>query len=160
MRQCSRLGLAPADLPRLLCTLSWLVPRRLSNLSMHLLKKLSLVVLGLFALLNLKNSYATEPPLPIASGTYRFEHKFAEQPNTKSIPLLGIVKGRKIELINRTQSKVFPLGSIAQGTLTWHAASKQWIIGLNKSDKLAVHVGGCSDGPEVIDLIKKIYWTC
>lgn len=78
----------------------------------------------------------------------------------KSIQLLAVIRGRKIELINRTKSEVFPLGGIADGTLMWHAKSKKWIIGLSKSDKSAVNVGGCSDGPEVVDLRKKIYWTC
>ena len=26
--------------------------------------------------------------------------------------------------------------------------------------RTATEVGGCSDGPEVVDLKKRIYWTC
>jgi hypothetical protein len=122
--------------------------------------KLIFMLLILFTLMNTKASYAKEPALPIASGQYKFEHRFAEQPNMKSIPLLVVIKGRKIALINQTQSKVFPIGNIADGTLMWHATSEQWIIGLSKADRTAAHVGGCSDGPEVVDLRKKIYWTC
>ncbi len=42
----------------------------------------------------------------------------------------------------------------------WHAKSKHWIIGDNAKDKQAEEVGGCSDGPQVIDLKRGIYWTC
>lgn len=28
------------------------------------------------------------------------------------------------------------------------------------SDADAPQVGGCSEGPDVVDLVRKIYWTC
>jgi hypothetical protein len=127
---------------------------------MHKLMKSALLGLVLLVLANSNVCLAKEPALPIASGQYKFEHRFAEQPNMKSIPLLAVIKGRKIALINQTRSKVFPYGNIADGTLMWHAASKQWIIGSSKADRTAPYVGGCSDGPDVVDLKRKIYWTC
>lgn len=42
----------------------------------------------------------------------------------------------------------------------WHAASGQWIVGYEPGDAAAPCLGGCSDGPAVIDLEKRIYWTC
>lgn len=54
----------------------------------------------------------------------------------------------------------FPKGTIAEGTLMWHPKTKEWIIGLEAGDRDAVEVGGCSDGPEVVDLKKRIFWTC
>lgn len=54
----------------------------------------------------------------------------------------------------------FPMGVIVDGTLAWHAQSRQWIVIQTKSERNAKDVGGCSEGPEVIDLINKIYWTC
>ncbi len=96
----------------------------------------------------------------IQSGQYTFQHKFAEQPNMESISVTAKIDGRHIVLINESDSDVFPKGVIAEGTLMWHQASKQWIIGHNNSDRLATEVGGCSDGPEVVDLTNKIYWTC
>jgi hypothetical protein len=100
------------------------------------------------------------PPLTIKSGEYTFQHRFAEHPNIKSIALSAKINGTHIVLINNTQSDVFPKGVISEGTLMWHRASKQWIIAQQPSDQLAKEVGGCSDGPEVIDLRKKIYWMC
>ncbi|MFZ6875960.1 hypothetical protein ACO0LF_28190 [Undibacterium sp. Di27W] len=100
------------------------------------------------------------PPLPIRSGLYTFKHKFAEQPDMPSLVLTAKIRGQHIVLINRSVSDVFPKGVIAEGTLMWHAASKQWIIGTDKADRYAKDVGGCSAGPDVIDLRKRIYWTC
>lgn len=101
-----------------------------------------------------------EPTPPIASGVYQFQHKFAEHPSMPSIEVKVIVESRRIKIVNEQATDVFPGGILADGEILWHAGSKQWIIGKNESDKDAAEVGGCSDGPEVIDLANKIYWTC
>jgi hypothetical protein len=117
--------------------------------------------LAIFIALLVSSAQAgSAPPLPIRPGQYTFQHRFAEHPSIKSISLTAKISGTHIVLINKTRSDVFPKGVIAEGTLMWHAGSKQWIIGQDASDQLIEDVGGCSDGPEVIDLQKKIYWTC
>jgi hypothetical protein len=103
---------------------------------------------------------AAEPRPPLPSGHYTFQHKHAEHPNLQSISLKAKVKGRHITLINEGHSAVFPRGVIAEGTFLWHQPSKQWIIGHSKADQAAKEVGGCSDGPEVVDLENRIYWSC
>jgi len=101
-----------------------------------------------------------EPPLP--TGEYVFEHKFAEaeQSSISSITLDVQIRGRHIVLINNGRTDVFPAGIINEGTLMWHAASDQWIIAKEPAAAEASAVGGCSDGPEVVDLERRIYWTC
>lgn len=103
---------------------------------------------------------ARAEPLPIADGVYVFKHRFAEHPNMESIHLDVTIHGNHILLVNNDRDGVFPLGDIDGGELYWHAASGQWIIVSEEADKLAEDVGGCSDGPAVVDLIRKIYWTC
>jgi hypothetical protein len=103
---------------------------------------------------------ASEPQLPIQSGRHTFQHRFAEQPKMKSVSLNAEIRGRHIVLINEAPSSVFPKGVVAEGTLMWHSTSGQWIIGKSDSDRNAKEAGGCSDGPEVVDLKNKIYWTC
>jgi len=100
------------------------------------------------------------PPLP--SGDYVFVHKFAEaeQSNIPSIKLDVQIRGRHIVLTNNDKTDVFPAGVVEQGTLMWHAASGQWIIGTKPTDVDAAEVGGCSAGPAVVDLERRIYWTC
>ena len=70
------------------------------------------------------------------------------------------ISGRHIELVNDGDSSVFPVGVIESGTLMWHARSRQWIVGSDQADAKAEEVGGCSDGPSVVDLVARIYWTC
>jgi len=97
---------------------------------------------------------------PIRSGQYNFLHRFAEQPNIAGTPVTVKIKGHHITVINNTQSDGFPKGIIADGTLMWHATSKQWIIGTGKTDHFAKEVGGCSAVPEIVDLQNMIYWSC
>lgn len=106
------------------------------------------------------SAVAAEPPLPIVSGDYPFQHRFAEHPSIRSIELTATISGRRIKLVNRQQSDVFPKGVIAEGILLWHAESTQWIIGQNDAAQYAKEVGGCTDGPEVVDLKQRVYWTC
>ena len=102
----------------------------------------------------------SEPAVPIRSGEYTFQHRFAEHPAMPSIALKATITGKRIALVNPEASDPFPAGVLAEGELMWHTASKQWIIGHNTSDRVVRDVGGCSDGPEVVDLVGKIYWTC
>ena len=74
--------------------------------------------------------------------------------------LLVTLKGNEISIVKPNSGGPFPQGEIAKGTLFWHVASEQWIIVTSDEDRMATEVGGCSDGPEVVDLKKRIYWTC
>jgi hypothetical protein len=105
-------------------------------------------------------SAVAAPALPLRSGQYVFQHHFAEHPTMASIQLVAKITGHHIVLINHSKSDIFPLGVIAEGELMWHAQTGQWIIVEIAADRYAKDVGGCSDGPEVIDLVKRIYWTC
>lgn len=117
-------------------------------------------LIALTALMVSFSAAASAPIPPIRSGQYTFQHKFAEQPDLPGTPLVAKIGGLHIVLSSKTQTDGFPKGIVAEGTLMWHAKSRQWIIGNRKSDRYAKAVGGCSDGPEVVDLQNKIYWTC
>ena len=103
-------------------------------------------------------AFAVEIPLP--DGTYDFMHKYAEHPNMESIIFHGVVKNGSITLTNKEKSSVFPIGVIEEGQLYWHSSSNQWIIINSEEEKNSTEVGGCSDGPSVIDLYQMVYWTC
>ncbi len=77
-----------------------------------------------------------------------------------SITVSARVRGHHITVINHQASSVFPKGVIAEGTLMWNASAMQWIIGTEPADRDTTEVGGCSAGPEVVDLVRRIYWTC
>lgn len=103
---------------------------------------------------------AAEPQLPLPSGKYVFQHKFAEHPDMQSISLSAVISGKRIVVRNEVEDGTFPKGVLTDGTLMWHEKSKQWFIGFSPEDQQAKDVGSCSDGPEVVDLQKRIYWTC
>jgi hypothetical protein len=117
-------------------------------------------IVALFAFIASSCAAASTQQLPIHSGQYTFLHKFAEQPNMAGTPVVVRIKGRHIVVINTMKADGFPIGVIAEGTLMWHAKHKEWIIGDNDSDRYAEEVGGCSGGPEEVDLRHKIFWTC
>lgn len=77
-----------------------------------------------------------------------------------SITLTATIRAGQITLTNNERADVFPIGVIAEGTLMWHSKSEQWIIGDGDADRSADEVGGCSEGPEVVDLVRRVYWTC
>jgi hypothetical protein len=105
-----------------------------------------------------------EPPLPIRSGQYAFQMKDAEYHGADfaTVNVKVTISGRHIVIVSDdSSSTLYPKGAlIHEGMLMWHAASRQWIVGNAEPDRHAREVGDCSDGPEVIDLRKRVYWTC
>ena len=104
---------------------------------------------------------ASEKPVPLKSGNYKFRYCDVEYVNPICFPGLDVkIAGREIRVTNNTNHLTGGKGLIESGTLHWHQASGGWIIVSSPEDKTATEVGGCSDGPRTIDLIKKIYYTC
>ena len=100
------------------------------------------------------------PPMPLRDGEYVFSHYFAEHPNMGGQPLTVRIAGLRVTVLNRSPTSVFPVGVIEEGTLFWRRKSKQWIIADQEEDRRATEVGGCSDGPSMIDLENRVYWSC
>ena len=115
---------------------------------------------GVAAMLCTACSGPADPPVPLASGQYTFQHRYAEHPTMPSMRVTVTIRGTHITVTNPVAADPFPAGDIAEGQLMWHGASAQWIISEDDADRLVQDVGGCSDGPEVVDLEEKIYWTC
>ena len=99
-----------------------------------------------------------DPPLP--SGHYVFQQRFAEHPAMGGGPVEVTITGTRVVVTQRGGSAGFPAGVLAEGELAWHAGSGQWIIARSAQDLSAPEVGGCTDGPEVLDLADRVYWTC
>lgn len=102
----------------------------------------------------------SEMEIPLDDGNYEFQHKYVEHPNMASFLMTGHIQGRQLRLYSDEEDEVFPRGLISEGELFWHADSQQWIIVTEPEDKTATDVGGCSGGPNVVDLVNKVYWTC
>jgi len=96
-------------------------------------------------------------------GTYTYTVAFAEW-NGKSLGATGtvVIKGDSIKVIHNGETNLTGnKGDILdQGIIMKHIKTGKWIIGHNPGDKDAKEIGGCSDGPSVIDFKGKNFWTC
>lgn len=72
-----------------------------------------------------------------------------------------IVKGDSIKVTYAGKgSLTAAIGeTLDEGIILKHK-SGVWIIGKNPSDKYLDEIGGCTDGPNVIDFENKKYWMC
>lgn len=98
--------------------------------------------------------------IPLASGNYIFQLKYAEHPMISGGDFLVTIQGDHITISNPHTEHAFPKGVITQGKLVWNRHVKKWIIATEAADRHAKEAGSCTDGPDVVDLDKKIYWTC
>lgn len=96
------------------------------------------------------------------NGTYTYAIAFAEW-NGKSLGATCTVKvkGDSIKVIHNGKGNLSgKKGDILdEGIIVKHKSGK-WIIARKATDKNAKEIGGCSDGPSVIDFKQKKWWSC
>jgi hypothetical protein len=96
-------------------------------------------------------------------GTYTYSIAWAEW-DGKSLgaTCTVIIKGDSIRVIHNGNPNVTgKKGSVyAEGRIMKHKKTGKWIIGRSEKDKNAKEIGGCSDGPPVIDFKNKRFWSC
>ena len=114
--------------------------------------------LFVFFLLFAPNLFSQKP----ANGTYTYTIAFAEW-RGKSLGATCTVKikGDSVWVIHNGKSNLTGKKGeiIDQGIIRKHKSGR-WIISHNESDKNAEEIGGCSDGPSVIDFRHKKFWLC
>jgi len=96
-------------------------------------------------------------------GSYAYKVAFAEWKGESLGATCTVkIKGDSITVIhNGDKNLTGKKGSIiAQGIIMKHTKSGKWIIGHSSKDKEAKDIGGCSDGPAIIDFTNKKFWTC
>ena len=105
-----------------------------------------------------------ERPVQIPpNGSYIYDIAFAEwEGKSLGAKCTVVISGNSIRIIydgigNLTASKGDVLD---EGTILKHKKTGEWIIAHDPSDQDAVEVGGCSDGPSVIDFKNKLFWLC
>ena len=96
-------------------------------------------------------------------GTYTYSIAFAEW-NGKSLgaTCTVIIKGDSIKVVHNGKGNLTgKKGDILdQGIIMKHTKTGKWIIGHSSKDKDAKEIGGCSDGPSIIDFKRKRFWSC
>ncbi len=96
-------------------------------------------------------------------GKYRYDVAFAEW-GGKSMgeKVTVIIKGGTIKIIYEGDGQMIlkEKGEIIdEGKILKHK-SGVWIIGTDEKDVNTEEVGGCSDGPRIIDFEKMKFWMC
>jgi hypothetical protein len=97
------------------------------------------------------------------NGTYTYSIAWAEwNGNSLGATCTVIIKGDSIKVIHNGKPNVTgKKGDIYDlGIIMRHVKTGKWIIGHSPKDKYAKQIGGCSDGPSVIDFKNKKFWSC
>ncbi|HMN06589.1 MAG TPA: hypothetical protein PKD45_12780 [Flavobacteriales bacterium] len=97
-----------------------------------------------------------------ADGTYVYDIAFAEwEGRSLGAQCEVIIKGDSIRVVyNGVGSLTVPKGHLLDEGRIMRHKSGQWIIAHDPNDVNAPEVGGCSDGPSVIDFGGRKFWTC
>ncbi|MDR2205633.1 MAG: hypothetical protein LBE36_05705 [Flavobacteriaceae bacterium] len=91
-------------------------------------------------------------------GTYRSDVAFAEwEENSMDEKVTVVINGDFIKIIYDGEIKKGEI--IDEGKIMKHKTG-EWIIAQNSSDTLLDEIGGCTDGPAIIDFKNKKYWMC
>lgn len=97
------------------------------------------------------------------NGKYRFDIAFAEwQGKSMGETVTVIIKDGLIKVIYEGDGQLTLTEKgevIDQGQLIKHK-SGDWVISNNPKDKDLDEIGGCTDGPAIIDFKNKKYWMC
>ncbi len=115
-------------------------------------------IVVLFLIMNINQTFGQKPP----TGTYTYAVKWAEWPNMTGPNVKVVIKKDSVFVYaldsNMTLSSKGDI--LAKGILIFHKKTSQWIIATKLEDKDAPEVGGCSDGPTIIDFKNKWFWLC
>jgi len=96
-------------------------------------------------------------------GSYTYSIAFTEwDGRSLGATCTVLIKGDSIKVIHNGKGNLTgKKGDIFdEGILMRHKKTGKWIIGHNANDVNAKEIGGCSDGPSVIDFKNKKWWSC
>jgi hypothetical protein len=100
------------------------------------------------------------PIVPLASGTYQFEHRDAEFSTQPGFPVLVTLDGARY-VVSAGKRGNGAMCDLYEGTLMWNYNVNQWVLATQESDRMAPEAGRCQDnGPDTIDFKTRIIWTC
>lgn len=94
------------------------------------------------------------------NGEYLYSVEFAESGMITKDAVTVLINNNQIKIINNGILSGKKNEIIEEGIIMKHEKSGKWIIAHNKNDVLAKEIGGCSDGPLVINFNKKILFLC
>ena len=104
------------------------------------------------------NSFSQKPK----DGVYTYSIAFEEwQGKSLGATCTVIIKGDSVKVVHNGKPNLSgKKGDIIDAGIIMKHKSGKWIIGHNAKDKNVDDIGGCSDGPTVIDFKRKKVWSC
>lgn len=95
-------------------------------------------------------------------GLYTYQVAFAEwEGRSHGITVAVRLRGDSIWIIHNGGVLSGKKGSVIDaGIIMKHVPTGQWIIGHRPGDAHVKDVGGCTEGPSVINFKKKLFWMC
>jgi len=123
------------------------------------MNKIRFLIILLSLSITTSSAFAQKPK----DGIYTYSIAWAEWGGkTLGATCTVIIKGDSIKVIHNGNPDVTgKKGDVyAEGIIMRHRKTGKWIIGRSRKDKDAKEIGGCSDGPAVIDFKKKLFWSC
>lgn len=103
-----------------------------------------------------------ETRIPVDSGRYTFAIAFAEfQGQTLGASCDVIIEDDRVTVLHNGQSRIQGSAGdvIVKGYIRRHR-SGEWIVSEKSGDENAAEIGGCTDGPYIIDLENRVFWMC
>jgi hypothetical protein len=95
------------------------------------------------------------------NGTYSYKIAFEEwQGKSLGATCTVIIKGDSIIVLNNGTITGKKGDILDRGIIMKHKKTGKWIIAQNANDKNAKEIGGCTNGPAVIDFKHKKYHSC
>ena len=119
---------------------------------------MKLFLTSLLVLFSIAFTNAQKP----GDGKYTYILAFAEwQGKSLGATCTVVINGDSIKVIHNGKGNLTGKKGdiINEGIIRKHKSGK-WIIAHNKDDINSDEIGGCSDGPMVIDFRRKKVWTC
>ena len=93
-------------------------------------------------------------------GIYTYDVAFAEfDGESLCTTCIVVIKGNTIKVMNNGSMSGDFGDTIEEGTIMKHKSGK-WIIASSNEDVGLDEIGGCSDGPRIIDFKNMKFWTC
>lgn len=97
----------------------------------------------------------------LPDGEYRFDIAFAEwRGASMGEKATVIINGNSVKVVYEGDGSLTGGKRVLYEGVIMRHKSGVWIIGRDPSDAQLDEIGGCSDGPPIIDFKNKKYWTC
>lgn len=111
----------------------------------------------IFLLLIAGSAFGQKPK----NGTYTYHIAWAEwNGKTLGATCTVVIKNDSVKIVNNGSVSGKKGDILIEGIIMQHKKTGKWIIGHTKNDIYAKEIGGCSNGPTIIDFKHRTWESC